>query len=194
MAAAAETSANESPAGSAPAEGVEGAALVESAAEMPGAVSHAVEVSTATGEAATVTAVETMEQVGTAATAVSPAVVVASTAHALADTAEATSDILAQTVPVSPPVLPPAPLVMPEAAQTLVATSRLQAETLGTAVVNYFIAEGEAFAAHMRALAGARSMAEIVRLQIGEFQRAADATLSCWGLLTIAAGRTASAR
>jgi hypothetical protein len=46
----------------------------------------------------------------------------------------------------------------------------------------------------MRALAGARTMADFVRLQIGEFQRAADATLTCWGRLTVSASRTAVAR
>lgn len=71
---------------------------------------------------------------------------------------------------------------------------RFDAGTFGTTVVNYMIGEGNAFAAHMRALAGARSMGEVVRLQIGEFQRAADATLTCWGSLTVATGRTLSAR
>ncbi len=64
----------------------------------------------------------------------------------------------------------------------------------GTTVMNYVIGEGEAFAAHMRALAGARSMADFVRLQIGEFQRAADATLTCWGILALSASRAASPR
>ena len=70
----------------------------------------------------------------------------------------------------------------------------LGAESIGTTVMNYFIGEGEAFAAHMRALAGARTMADYVRIQIGEFQRAADSTLTCWGLLTMSASRTFSAR
>lgn len=68
------------------------------------------------------------------------------------------------------------------------------AESFGTTVMSYVVGEGEAFAAHMRALAGARSMADFVRLQIGEFQRAADATLTCWGRLTVSASRTAVAR
>lgn len=70
----------------------------------------------------------------------------------------------------------------------------LGAESISTTVMNYFIGEGEAFAAHMRALAGARTMADYVRIQIGEFQRAADSTLTCWGLLTMSASRTFSAR
>jgi hypothetical protein len=68
------------------------------------------------------------------------------------------------------------------------------AESIGTTMMSYVIGEGEAFAAHMRALAGARTMADFVRLQIGEFQRAADATLTCWGRLTVSASRTAVAR
>ena len=84
-------------------------------------------------------------------------------------------------IPAAAPSLPPM-------------TPRLSAESFGSTVMNYFIGEGEAIASHWRALAGARSMAEIVRLQIGEFQRAADATLTCWGVLTLAAGRTVATR
>lgn len=74
------------------------------------------------------------------------------------------------------------------------ASAQIKAESFGITVMNYVVGEGEAFAAHMRALAGARSMAELVRLQIGEFQRAADATLTCWGMLTVSASRTAAFR
>lgn len=83
---------------------------------------------------------------------------------------------------------------VPSAAITVAAPQLLGAETFSTTVMNYVIGEGEAFAAHMRALAGARSMAEFVRLQIGEFQRAADATLTCWGMLTVSAGRAVATR
>ncbi len=96
----------------------------------------------------------------------------------LQDAGEGQSDT---PVPAAAPSLPPM-------------TPRLSAESLGSTVMNYFIGEGEAIASHWRALAGARSMAEIVRLQIGEFQRAADATLTCWGVLTLAAGRTVAPR
>jgi hypothetical protein len=71
---------------------------------------------------------------------------------------------------------------------------QLGAEAIGTTMMSYAIGEGEAFTAHMRALAGARTMADFVHLQIGEFQRAADAMLTCWGRLTVSAGRTAVAR
>lgn len=83
---------------------------------------------------------------------------------------------------------------LPALTATSAASPRVNAEAFGSAVVNYFIGEGEAFASHMRALAGARSMAEIVRLQIGEFQRAANATLTCWGLLTMASNRAVTVR
>ena len=89
----------------------------------------------------------------------------------------------------------PAPSPLPIPAPTLApATVRFSAEALGTTIMNYFIGEGEAMGAHWRALSGARSMAEVVRLQIGEFQRAADATLTCWGMLTLAASRTVAPR
>lgn len=82
----------------------------------------------------------------------------------------------------------------PSPSQPAVALPPYNAASFGTTVMNYVIGEGEAFAAHMRALAGARSMADFVRLQIGEFQRAADATLTCWGILAFSASRTASLR
>lgn len=96
------------------------------------------------------------------------------------------------------PVLEPGPAATAVEAiastATSLATVQIKAESFGITVMNYVIGEGEAFAAHMRALAGARSMAELVRLQIGEFQRAADATLTCWGMLTVSASRTAAFR
>lgn len=106
--------------------------------------------------------------------------------------------VVAFTEAVAEPAAHEATEMVEAALPTVVATSaaspRVNAEAYGSAVVNYFIGEGEAFASHMRALAGARSMAEIVRLQIGEFQRAANATLTCWGLLTMASNRAVTAR
>ncbi len=101
--------------------------------------------------------------------------------------------------PLDPPAeILPAPVVeaaaVPAAALAATSPRLLNAETFGTTVMNYVIGEGEAFAAHLRALAGARSMAEVVRLQIGEFQRAADSTLTCWGMLTVSASRSFTAR
>ena len=100
-------------------------------------------------------------------------------------------------MPVPVPAPMPAPASIPLAAPMLdltPVTPRVSAESFGTTIMTYVIGEGEAWGAHWRALAGARSMAEIVRLQIEEFQRAADATLTCWGVLTLAAGRTAAPR
>lgn len=101
--------------------------------------------------------------------------------------------------PLDPPAeILPAPVVeaaaVPAAALAATSPRLLNAETFGTTVMNYVIGEGEAFAAHLRALAGARSMADFVRLQIGEFQRAADSTLTCWGMLTVSASRSFTAR
>jgi hypothetical protein len=91
-----------------------------------------------------------------------------------------------------PPASPsPSPDTLPALAPVM---AHLSLESFGTTVMNYFLSEGEAMGAHWRALSGARSMAEVVRLQIGEFQRAADATLTCWGTLTLAAGRTVAPR
>lgn len=84
--------------------------------------------------------------------------------------------------------------VAPSASLSPVAAPPYAAPSFGSTVMNYVIGEGEAFAAHLRALAGARSTAEFVRLQIGEFQRAADATLTCWGVLALSASRTVSLR
>lgn len=88
----------------------------------------------------------------------------------------------------------PVPLTAPTPFLSEPVSPRLGAESFGMTVMNYVIAEGEAFAAHMRALSGARSMGEIVRLQIGEVQRAANASLSCWGVLTLTASRTVATR
>lgn len=101
--------------------------------------------------------------------------------------------------PLEPPAdILPAPVeeVAAESAAAIPAPSPrlLDAESFGTTVMNYVIGEGEAFAAYLRALAGARSMADVVRLQIGEFQRAADSTLTCWGVLTVSASRSFAAR
>lgn len=105
----------------------------------------------------------------------------------------------AEPAPLDPPAeILPAPVVeaaaVPAAALAATSPRLLNAETFGTTVMNYVIGEGEAFAAHLRALAGARSMADFVRLQIGEFQRAADSTLTCWGMLTVSASRSFTAR
>ncbi|MDP4021676.1 hypothetical protein Q8W71_03485 [Methylobacterium sp. NEAU 140] len=56
------------------------------------------------------------------------------------------------------------------------------------AITRYMRGESEAAAAHMRALGEARSPADLIRLQVGEFQRAADASLTCWSTVAHKAG------
>lgn len=117
---------------------------------------------------------------------------------AFAQGAETDAALPLQAVAAEEPVLEPGPAAtaVEATASTAAALASVQikAESFGITVMNYVIGEGEAFAAHIRALAGARSMAELVRLQISEFQRAADATLTCWGMLTVSASRTAAFR
>jgi hypothetical protein len=54
--------------------------------------------------------------------------------------------------------------------------------------------EGEAALAHLRALSGARSPADVIRLQVGEVQRAADASLTCWVTVVGKASRVVAFR
>ncbi len=51
---------------------------------------------------------------------------------------------------------------------------------IGSTIAQYMRGEGEAALAHVRALTDARTPADLIRLQVGEVQRAADASLSCW--------------
>ncbi|WCS24060.1 phasin family protein [Methylobacterium sp. NMS14P] len=57
---------------------------------------------------------------------------------------------------------------------------RLDVVEIGSIIARYVRGEGEAAVAHLRALSGARSPADVLRLQVGEAQRAADASLTCW--------------
>ena len=95
---------------------------------------------------------------------------------------------LAAESPAQPPV--PLPAVLLTAATVTAgatpergivrAPDRFDAVEIGTTVARYMRGEGEAAMAHLRALSAARSPAEIIRLQVGEAQRAADASLTCW--------------
>ncbi len=69
------------------------------------------------------------------------------------------------------------------------APERVDLPGIGATITGYVRGEGEAAAAHLRALAGVRSPAELIRLQVGEIQRAADASLTCWSTLARKAGR-----
>ena len=83
---------------------------------------------------------------------------------------------------VLPAILPAAPVTagaVPERGIVL-APDRFDVVEIGTTVARYMRGEGEAAMAHLRALSVARSPAEIIRLQVGEAQRAADASLTCW--------------
>jgi hypothetical protein len=51
---------------------------------------------------------------------------------------------------------------------------------IGSTIAHYMRGEGEAALAHLRALSDAGSPSELMRLQMGEVQRAADASLTCW--------------
>jgi len=82
--------------------------------------------------------------------------------------------------------LPPVPAAGPGLAATAapnritVAPDRLDVVGIGSTIARYMRGEGEAALAHLRALSGARSPADVIRLQVGEVQRAADASLTCW--------------
>ena len=60
------------------------------------------------------------------------------------------------------------------------APERLDLVGIGATVAGYLRGEGEAAASHIRALIETRSPADVIRLQVGEIQRAADASLTCW--------------
>lgn len=64
----------------------------------------------------------------------------------------------------------------------------LDVEGIGTILMNYVQNESAAALSHMRALGEVRSPADVIRLNVTEMQRAADASLTCW----IAVARRAS--
>jgi len=51
---------------------------------------------------------------------------------------------------------------------------------IGETVAEFLRGESAAALAHLKALSAARTPAEVLRLQVGEFQRAADASLTVW--------------
>ncbi|MCJ2059951.1 phasin family protein [Methylobacterium sp. J-048] len=86
-----------------------------------------------------------------------------------------------------PPVTIP-PVIASSAAPAAVSNSggsdfmpdRLDVVGIGSTITHYMRGEGEAALAHLRALSEAGSPTELMRLQMGEVQRAADASLTCW--------------
>lgn len=74
------------------------------------------------------------------------------------------------------------------------APERVDLAGIGATITGYVRGEGEAAAAHIRALGSARSPAELIRLQVGEIQRAADASLTCWSRVARGASRAFASR
>lgn len=83
----------------------------------------------------------------------------------------------------SEPSAPRAPFAAVKRAASLsmaFAPERVDLAGIGATITGYVRGEGEAVSSHLRALGDARSPAELIRLQVGEIQRAADASLTCW--------------
>lgn len=68
--------------------------------------------------------------------------------------------------------------------------ARLDVEGIGVVLANYMHNESVAALSHMRALSTARSPAEMIRLNVTEMQRAADASLTCWSDIARRAARS----
>ncbi|MGU3465045.1 hypothetical protein ACLBXO_09325 [Methylobacterium sp. C33D] len=105
-------------------------------------------------------------------------------AEAAETTFETDSESEAGTAAASDIALAPAAIAGPglaAAANRIVfAPDRLDVVEIGSIIARYVRGESEAAVAHLRALSGARSPADVIRLQVGEVQRAADASLTCW--------------
>jgi hypothetical protein len=107
---------------------------------------------------------------------------------------EAPAEVSVPVTALVPPVtIPPvtaraaAPVAQEEVAQDAATASRagftpnhLDSAGIGSTIARYMRGEGKAALAHMRALSQAGSPTELMRLQMGEVQRAADASLTCW--------------
>lgn len=76
--------------------------------------------------------------------------------------------------------LPPVPDAVDVPDRIVFTPDRFDVVEIGSTIARYVRGEGEAALAHLMALSGARSPAEVIRLQVGEVQRAADASLTCW--------------
>ena len=78
--------------------------------------------------------------------------------------------------------------------RTAFAPDRLDVVEIGSTIARYVRGESEAAFAHLRALSGARTPADLIRLQVGEAQRAADASLTCWVTVIGQASRSVAYR
>ena len=104
----------------------------------------------------------------------------------------------APTEPAAPPVRPAsstgAATPAPRAAYRFsFAPAYLDVEGIGTILMNYVQTESAAALSHMRALGEVRTPADMIRLNVTEMQRAADASLTCWMALARRAGRSLGA-
>jgi hypothetical protein len=98
-------------------------------------------------------------------------------------------------IDIAPPPVPGAGPGRAAAANRISFTpDRLDVIEIGSIIARYVRGEGEAAVAHLRALSGARSPADVIRLQVGEVQRAADASLTCWVTVVGQASRVVAYR
>jgi hypothetical protein len=88
--------------------------------------------------------------------------------------------------PAAPPRLP-----LPTRGSALDAMSEFT--EVNATLVAFLQGEGQAAISHFRALATAKTPADAIRLQVGEMQRAADASLTCFSVLARRATRFAEA-
>ncbi|MHB2211090.1 hypothetical protein [Methylobacterium sp. CM6257] len=102
------------------------------------------------------------------------------------DAAADTHDDIASDLPVA---VAPSIAVLSAQNRIVFAPERLDIIEIGSTIARYVRSEGEAAFAHLRALSGARSPADVIRLQVSEVQRAADASLSCWVTVVSKASR-----
>ena len=75
----------------------------------------------------------------------------------------------------------------------LVSSSFAPLSEINATLTDFVRGEGAAAIAHLGALTRATSPAEAIRLQVGEFQRAADASLTCFSAIVRSAHRLAEA-
>lgn len=88
----------------------------------------------------------------------------------------------------------PAPRVAPRFALKAGFTpTYVDVEGIGTILMNYVQNESAAALSHMRALGEVRTPADMIRLNVTEMQRAADASLTCWIAIARRASRSMSA-
>jgi hypothetical protein len=82
------------------------------------------------------------------------------------------------------PDLVPAPMLRaaesPALNRIMFAPDRVDMIEIGSTIARYMQDEGAAALAHFRALSDVRTPADLIRLNVNEAQRAADASLTCW--------------